>query len=683
VFVGILQLIAHVSVPALSLANYFAKHVPVPATKHALYNPNHLFFFVHISDVHIRDTHPDDNLFQEFCNTTLPSISPAFLIITGDLTHSSYEKNYTPPTSFKTDIIDRVINLHRNYQSLSEWKRYYQGATLANEQILKSQHPIHEKNSFSTNVRVFDLGGNHDRMGVDRFDERNYFAKYTMFGKNLLGTRAAEFEYKTSWGEKYQFIGCDFSPFPGPFAPFNFFGVTDENQIKKLDRLLEKNSNSFLFSHYPIPVVSSKSSVHNLESLSKKHKFFAHLSGHLHTMHGMVPYMVAKHTSGHMEMEIPDFIKHHRYRIYAVDNGMVSTVDGVQGDNKPKILITNPKDCRCTSDRESEYAGQMMKESEHVQVLYFSKHAVVSVDMFVNGEKVTLPQSVVTPVKNNLYRLPWNTQDLPSSFDLTVTFTDSSGVSVSSTKKVQLDGQSCPDNSFDGIRAKLVLTSNQFLLFRLVFVFVQGIVCTLILLCGRMWIPTYIKYEFPFYKLLQGVTNLLERRLWVHMTLLVFGFLMPNIPWLAGELTHTRYGLVYPSVVRILDHSVNDSMIDVLHRYYYIGNVRSYEINTGDPLFILVLPCLAFSYLPFLLYLAYTHSTAQVPILERKYGRQRIATILGVLIILLNVFFMHFYWRRIVRTYGKYAMIFGVYGIWLPIFAIAVIGRTLVKKKQD
>src|SRR3989338_6883075 len=86
VFVGILQLIAHVSVPALSLANYLSKLDPIPTTKHAPYNPNHLFYFVHMSDIHIRDTHPEDDSFLEFCNKTLPSISPAFLIITGDLT---------------------------------------------------------------------------------------------------------------------------------------------------------------------------------------------------------------------------------------------------------------------------------------------------------------------------------------------------------------------------------------------------------------------------------------------------------------------------------------------------------------------------------------------------------------------------------------------------------------------
>jgi hypothetical protein len=676
------QLIAHRINPILSIYWHFT-NTNTPSITRPKYDPNKLFWFVHVSDIHIRDTHLNDTRFKEFCNTTLSNIAPAFLIITGDLTHSSYEPENKPKR--ETDVLDRVINRHITYQSLAEWQAYLNVAKQADKLLRTNVHPMHQRNHLSSNdTFVFDICGNHDRFSVDSHGGHHYYEQYSMFGgKQLLHSRVGSFEYHTHWNETFQFIGVDFSPLPGVFPPYNFFGTTNQKQTDQVDQLLEKNDNAIVFGHYPQSIVTSMKGA-TLADLSKKHHYYAYLSGHLHTMHGLVKHMVAKHGSGHMEIEIPDFFGHDAYRVIAIDNGMVSSVDALHGPGSPVMLITNPKDCRYSSDRESSYAGSMMQSSEHIQVLFFARHPLRSVQIEIDGELITVPESSLKPVIENVYRFPWDPKRfLNDSHLLSIRMEDTNGNVAKATKKFQLDGQSCSDLTFNRIKANLILMTD----FTFTFRFIAAAICVVMVVTiplGKFWIPTYHKYQLPFSGLLQGSRNMNAKRPYFTFIVFLFSAYFLFGPWFVGEVTHDRFGIVFESSIRVLEHSAGENLFQVLYKYYFTdGSTKAHDIPTADPLYR-ILPTFIFTYVPFVLFMWYYYSEINT-FIERLLGKNKIIIVTGVLIILNSLWLMHTYYRHVVRTYGKYALLFGVYGIYLPVFitlSVASIIQNTVRSRN-
>lgn len=79
--------------------------LPVP-----MGTPDHLTWFIHITDIHLSHLLPGDRLerFQQFVEKTIPAIQPKFVVVTGDLSHGKYSDE------------------HGNRQFVEEWKLYKQ-----------------------------------------------------------------------------------------------------------------------------------------------------------------------------------------------------------------------------------------------------------------------------------------------------------------------------------------------------------------------------------------------------------------------------------------------------------------------------------------------------------------------------------------------------------------------------
>lgn len=101
-----------------------------------------LFWFVHITDIHIQHTVKErSESFSRFCQETLPTISPEFVIASGDITHGQ-------------------MRIGRSKQIASEWETYWN--TL-------------EKLNLNKPNFWLDTPGNHDARAVDSFQRLAVF----------------------------------------------------------------------------------------------------------------------------------------------------------------------------------------------------------------------------------------------------------------------------------------------------------------------------------------------------------------------------------------------------------------------------------------------------------------------------------------------------------------------------
>lgn len=71
------------------------------------------------------------------------------------------------------------------------------------------------------------------------------------------------------------------------------------------------------------------------------HYLLAYLCGHIHTLGGRFDALYSKR-HGFFELELGDFARHHKFRVFAFDHDLFSFVDTING-SWPVILITNPK----------------------------------------------------------------------------------------------------------------------------------------------------------------------------------------------------------------------------------------------------------------------------------------------------------------------------------------------------
>merc|ERR1719284_823595 len=104
---------------------------------------------------------------------------------------------------------------------------------------------------------------------------------------------------------------------PGPKKLFNFLGHLPENKLVELSLLRRP-------------------------AMEMMRGGLVYLSGHLHTLGGLAPELYTLHHTGTPELELGDWKENRRYRLLAVDNGVLSFVDIKHGD-WPVVLVTNPK----------------------------------------------------------------------------------------------------------------------------------------------------------------------------------------------------------------------------------------------------------------------------------------------------------------------------------------------------
>lgn len=150
-------------------------------------------------------------------------------------------------------------------------------------------------------------------------------------------------------GDLYSFIAVDACLEPGPRIPYNFFGMLTQNDTDQLQYLVNGSkaagvNYTIWFAHYPTTNIVVRNKQHgSLRQMIRDYDAsLAYLCGHFHTLAGLAPRMYALQADSFLELEVADWKLSRKFRVAAIDHGLLSFVDVVHGD-WPIVLITNPK----------------------------------------------------------------------------------------------------------------------------------------------------------------------------------------------------------------------------------------------------------------------------------------------------------------------------------------------------
>ncbi|GAB1606623.1 transmembrane protein 62-like [Argonauta hians] len=324
-----------------------------------------IFWFIQLTDIHIsifRDLKRGSDLIQ-FCQSQISVIRPKFVIVSGDIVDAKTE------------------NLLGSQQYFEEWKIYQQVTNVCARVV---------------NGQWFDIRGNHDVFDVPNVNSsNNYFRRYTTQRK-FSNQTSYMFNYTTSYG-RYAFIGIDACLSPGLRRPFNFFGRLQDGDIKQLldySHSSRKSNLTIWFSHYPTAFIIYP----DLRSIMRRG--IAHLSGHLHTLGGLVPNMYTRQKTGMLELELGDWKDNRMFRLLAIDHDILSFTDE-EINTWPLVLITNPKHALFMATKHEPL--YRIATSTHIRILAFSPNPIKYVNVSINDVFLGTAQHV----KDMLFVLPW------------------------------------------------------------------------------------------------------------------------------------------------------------------------------------------------------------------------------------------------------------------------------------
>ena len=473
---------------------------------------DNLFWFLQISDIHLslaNDFEVREDL-QSFCTRTVSIVTPALILVTGDLTHA------------------KLSGRRHSRQFEEEWRVY--GEVLADTGV-RGRLPW------------LDIRGNHDNYDiVSRTHPSNIYLKYSSgYHRGASGaTHSYSYTHTTVYGN-YRFIGVDACPSPGPRRPFNFFGVLHDEDLSALQSLIRvsENNNSppfnttIWFSHYPTATIAADhTALRRLMSSA-----VAHVCGHLHDPLGGVP-MYGRHPSNHLELELIDFKDNRGYRLMAMDHDLFSFVD-TRLDRWPLVLITNPKDSRFSIPGR-EPLGRI-RQSTHIRVLAFSPYGVKSVKVWLDGRP--LPPATRFQ-KGPLYTTPWDPGLVDSGLHTITVVVEDKEQSVNLSQHFTLDGYHLPP--LERLPQLLLLTDFK-LLFQMLFFFLWlSLLAVLVLSWINRTKPVYLQ---P-----------LVRKSSVLLPLTLFIFYFGVGPWCIGEIMTGVYGLIFVHGILLSEHFIPGSL---------------------------------------------------------------------------------------------------------------------------
>lgn len=474
---------------------------------------NHLIWFLQITDIHISIFRDSSRIleFKEFCNVTVNSIQPRVVLASGDL----------------TDAI--VKNGFGSKQQHQEWQHY--------------KHVIDQTN-ISKKISWLDIRGNHDNFDIINFDSKNnYYSNYSIQGKK----HPRSYMYNINTGfETFSFIAIDACLKPGPKRPFNFIGILDQNEINRIQQLvnLSKESNAahaIVFGHYPTSSIITQSVTNIRSILGSYRENMVYLCGHYHTFGNMIPNMYTLQKAGFLELELADWKNNRMYRLAAIDHGQFSFID-IKHNDWPVVLITNPKNVLFIMPQKENLESIM--KSTHVRVLAFSTVPLKTVEIQLDNSVWEQCDHVDGP----LYVLPWNsTRYKEGIHQITVRVVDDQNRRKIVSHSFSLDGSWLSTSIFP----KLVLMINIVCIFQFMFFVTLGL--SIVPLCFLRLVHMCHKnkrIELPRRRM--KFFHLWLRKLWILSAVdrVFFGLVLYTLyfaigPWTVGEIIEDHMGVIF------------------------------------------------------------------------------------------------------------------------------------------
>lgn len=461
-----------------------------------------LVWFIQISDLHIsRYIYPDikDDL-KEFFTSTLDTVKPVIVLASGDLTDAK-----------DVDGVD-------SYQQQEEWRFY--------RKLIEN---------YVKNKTIYvDIRGNHDTFDVQSFSDKN----------NLFRTNSASgLKYNSSYsttlthgGKTYSFIAVDATLNPGPKKVFNFFGRLDEekfNHLAKLKREAASSDHIVYFGHFPSSCVVSDPPLSEVINGG-----LVYLSGHLHTLAGLAPQLYTLHHSGTPELELGDWKENRRYRVLAVDNGLLSFVDMKHG-TWPVAIITNPKN----SDFLAPHVENIENifESKFVRIIAFSPNEIMSVRVKINKEG----WRDCTKVTENIFTAHWDPKEYVGRENtIKAEVSDGFGDITEISQTFVVDKQSVEKLRYS-LYARLILMCSPHTILRLLWI---------LAFLGCIAPPVLVKYSPAVAKVLLGApvtinVELFTRHKFIFRVYCLTCLYITFGPWHVGEILSGHLGFVFPWAV--------------------------------------------------------------------------------------------------------------------------------------
>ncbi|XP_023332725.1 transmembrane protein 62 [Eurytemora carolleeae] len=460
-----------------------------------------IFWFIQVTDLHIsKYVHLEikDSL-EDFFSTTLDTIKPRLVLASGDLTDGKDK-----------DGVD-------SFQVLEEWKTY---ASILEE------HNVREKTIY------LDIRGNHDSFDVHHLHHSsNLHRNYSAQGFENPSSYIYDFAFRN---KTYSFVALDATLKTGVKKVFNFLGqiITEDMTAVLEDKMKFTSYKQIYFGHYPSSCIVAPSP--GFKEIIKGG--LVYLSGHLHTLGGLAPQLYSIHRSGTPELELGDWKENRKYRVLAIDNGILTFSDNIAKE-WPVVLVTNPKQSKFMAP--AVEAVQKIRESKEIRILAFSPFGVRHVQVKINsGRWETCSKHNSVP---DLYTLPWNPGDLTSTKQtLQVIVEDYIGNKKTLNMQFQTNFDQIPDEY--SLYARMILMSDVLSILQFVW-FVSILVSMLPLYLARRHssllrevysLPTRTKMmelaDFsPFYYLYMGAAISVG-----------FG------PWHVGPILSGHIGIIFP-----------------------------------------------------------------------------------------------------------------------------------------
>ncbi|XP_055306031.1 transmembrane protein 62-like isoform X1 [Sitodiplosis mosellana] len=413
-------------------------------------HPDHLFWFVQISDLHISHLEDKQRIvdFRNFVTETLDAIKPPVVLASGDLTDGRGDAFYL---SHQNDV---------------EWKTYQDILTQAN---------------VTGKTIWLDIRGNHDTFNVPLSNDV-HFKRYSVQGAKHK--RSYMEIVKGSNGDLYSFIAVDACLEPGPKMPYNFFGMLTQNDTDQLQLLVDESkkagvNHTIWFGHYPTMNIAKMNKDHrSLRRIIRDYdNSLAYMCGHFHTISGLIPRMYALQDESFLELEVGDWKWCRKFRVAAIDHGLFSFVDVYNGV-WPIVLITNPKHALFYVPHRHESTIQL--DSTHIRILAFSPSGIknCTVEIGTEGNKIC------QQINDNFFVVPWDAKRYKNGLhDLKVTVVDNKDREKQVIQPFRLDEKQ--SLQFD-LWARLILRSDATAVFQILF-WLSWVICVVPLIFLRIW----------------------------------------------------------------------------------------------------------------------------------------------------------------------------------------------------